>query len=97
MAHGQLDLIFAPELIRCVAEGHKPNVAELFSVACRVWVEGAAERSVFGWDRLSPEHPDRVRALRVALAAMAGEHRSTNDTPVRGWSLCKTRVTRRSV
>lgn len=72
MNDARVDLIFAPELVRCVADGRDPSVAELFSVARRIWTEARQERSAFGWDRLPSEHPERIGALRVAQAALAG-------------------------
>lgn len=70
--HISSDALFAPELVSCVSAGGDPSVTELFSVARRVWLEGAADRSAFAWGRLSPADPERVCALRVAHAAMAG-------------------------
>lgn len=72
MANASVDALFAPDLVSCVAEGGDPDAASLFAVACRVWVDSAAERSAFGWGRLAPTDPDRVRALRIAQAALAG-------------------------
>lgn len=69
MSDGKL---FAPELVACIADGGDPTVQALFTVACRVWIEGASERSAFGWNRLPVTHPDRLHALRVAQAALSG-------------------------
>lgn len=66
------DRIFAPELVDCVADGKGPSVHALFAVARRVWVDGGAERSAFGWERLASTDPERVSALRIAQAALAG-------------------------
>ncbi|RYG86684.1 MAG: hypothetical protein EON59_09415 [Alphaproteobacteria bacterium] len=71
MEDASINALFAPELILCVAAGGDINVSTLFSVARRVGVEGAADRSPSGWDRLPPAHPDKVDALRVAHAALA--------------------------
>lgn len=73
MADTSMNTLFAPELVSCLAAGGDPDVKTLFLVACRVWVDGGAERSAFGWDRLPPTHPDRVDALRIAQVALAGE------------------------
>ncbi|PAX06383.1 hypothetical protein CKY28_17425 [Sphingomonas lenta] len=67
------DRVFAAELVACIGEAREPTVPELFSVAERVWVEGAAERSAFAWGRLPSAHPDRVTALRAAQAALCGD------------------------
>lgn len=69
---GSTYVIFQPELVHCVADGCDPSQTELLCVACRVWMDGAANRSAFAWDQLSPTHPDRTSALRIAQAALAG-------------------------
>lgn len=61
------------ELVACIEHGREPTVHELFSLARRVWMEGAAERSAFAWDRLPSTHQERLWALRVAHAALAGD------------------------
>ena len=63
---------FASELVACITDGREPTVSELFSLARRVWMEGAAERSAFGWDRLPATHQKRLWSLRAARAALAG-------------------------
>ncbi len=65
-------LAFADELVACIAAGREPTTHELFSLARRIWTEGAAERSAFGWDRLPSTHQERLRSLRAAQAALAG-------------------------
>lgn len=66
------DKLFVPELVACIADGGDATAQALFTVARRVWADGAAERSAFGWDRLPVTHPDRLGALRVAQAALSG-------------------------
>lgn len=63
---------YPDELIACIAAGREPTVQELFSLARRVWAEGAPERSAFGWDRLPPAHGERLLSLRLAQAALSG-------------------------
>lgn len=43
------------QLVECIATGREPTVHELFAVAGRMWIDGAAERSAFAWDRLAPD------------------------------------------
>ena len=64
--------LFSHEVIECVSEGRDPTVQELFSLAGRIWQDGAAERSAFAWGRLAPSDPERLCALRAAVAASAG-------------------------
>lgn len=67
------DSMFAPELVRCIGAGRDPTVDELFTVASRVWADGAASRSAFVWGQLPPEHPEKVEALRAAQIALCGD------------------------
>jgi hypothetical protein len=67
-----MDKLFAPELVRCVADGRGPSGAELVTVARRVWTDSAAGRSAFDWDRLPERDAERVEALLIAQVAMAG-------------------------
>lgn len=64
--------LFASEVVDCVAEGRDPSPEELFSVARRIWADGAAERSAFAWGKLPIDSPDRVEALRAAQLALCG-------------------------
>lgn len=59
-------------LVRCIAEGRDPTIAELFAQAEQIWLEGAANRSAFSWGQLAPASADRIACLRAAQAAMAG-------------------------
>ena len=70
MAHDDGRSAFAGGLIACMADRREPTVHELFSVAGKVWTDGAAERSASAWDRLSSNDADLVRALRAAQAAL---------------------------
>lgn len=72
--------VFADELVACIANGREPSVHELFSLARRVWVESAAERSAFGWDRLPSTHEERLYSLRAAHAALAGSAGDVHDS-----------------
>lgn len=72
MSTGKKGGVVAAELVACIALAREPTVPELFSVAKRVWVEGAADRSVLEWGKLAPSDPDKVRALRAAQAALCG-------------------------
>ena len=60
------------QLVNCIATGREPTVHELFAVAERMWIDGAAERSAFAWDRLAPDASDRLTALRNAQLALTG-------------------------
>ena len=64
--------LFANEVVDCVAEGRDPTLHELFSVAQRIWAEGAADRSAFAWGKLPTSSPARVDALRAAQLALCG-------------------------
>jgi len=65
--------LFASEVVSCVSEGRDPTVHKLFAVAERIWVEGADERSAFGWGSLSTVSPDRLGVLRAAQLALCGD------------------------
>lgn len=69
--------LFADEVVECIAEGRDPSLEELFTVAQRIWADGAADRSAFAWGKLPAASPDRVEALRAAQLALCG-------TPDRG-------------
>lgn len=60
------------QLVDCIATGREPTVHELFAVAERMWIDGAAERSAFAWDRLVPDASERLIALRSAQLALTG-------------------------
>ena len=60
------------QLVDCIATGREPTVHELFAVAERMWIDGAAERSAFAWDRLAPDAGERLIALRGAQLALSG-------------------------
>lgn len=60
------------QLVDCIATGREPTVHELFAVAERMWIDGAAERSAFAWDRLAPDASERLTALRNAQLALTG-------------------------
>ncbi|RYG86269.1 MAG: hypothetical protein EON59_10375 [Alphaproteobacteria bacterium] len=59
-------------LVDCIATGREPTVHELFAVAERIWIDGAAERSAFAWDRLAADADERLIALRGAQIALTG-------------------------
>ena len=60
------------QLVDCIAAGREPTVRELFAVAEWMWIDGAAERSVFAWDQLASDASERLIALRGAQLALAG-------------------------
>lgn len=64
--------LFADAIINCIANACDPTVQELFSVAERIWTDGAAQRSVFDWDTLQPESAERLMAVRAAQLALCG-------------------------
>jgi hypothetical protein len=68
--------LFASEVVSCVSEGRDPTVHELFAVAERIWVEGADQRSAFGWGSLSTASSERLGALRAAQLALCGDAKS---------------------
>ena len=72
--------LFEPTVIDCVARDRGPTVQELFDVAERIWIEGAAGRSAFDWVRLDVTDADKLTALRAAKAALLG---STSIDPFR--------------
>ena len=65
-------LLIPDQLVSCIATGREPTVHELFAVAERMWIDGAAERSAFAWDRLAPDAGERLTALRNAQLALTG-------------------------
>lgn len=71
MAHGRQE-IFPEALIACIAAGRDPTVQELFALAERVWIDGGAARSVFGWHELPPAHVERLQSIRTARIALSG-------------------------
>lgn len=64
--------LFADAIIKCIANACDPTVQELFSLAARIWMDGAAERSVFEWERLPVESSERLMAVRAAQFALCG-------------------------
>ena len=64
--------LFEPSVIDCMASDRAPTVRELFTVAERIWMESAPDRSAFGWARLNATDPDKLMALRAANAALLG-------------------------
>lgn len=72
MPNRSMKKLFAPELVRCVADGCGPSGAELVTVARRVWTDSAPGRSAFDWDRLSERDTERVKAFVIAQVAMVG-------------------------
>ena len=64
--------LFAHEVVDCVSEGRDLTIAELFRLAERIWLDGAAERSAFAWGQLAPSDPERLSSLRAAVAAAVG-------------------------
>lgn len=73
--------LFADAIIKCIAKACDPTVQELFSVAARIWTDGAAERSVFDWDRLPAESSERLMAVRAAQFALCGSSIVRRDNP----------------
>lgn len=73
--------LFADAIINCIAKACDPTVQELFSVAARIWTDGAAERSVFDWDRLPAESAERLMAVRAAQFALCGSPMVRLDDP----------------
>jgi hypothetical protein len=64
--------LFADEVVRCMGEGRDPSIQELGRVAERIWTDGGANRSAFGWRHLSPASLARLSALRAAQLALCG-------------------------
>lgn len=60
------------EIVDCMANGRTPTAQELHDVAERIWTDGAANRSAFGWARLDANSIERVSAFRNALTALVG-------------------------
>ena len=60
------------QLVDCIASGRKPTVHELFALAERMWIDRAAERSAFAWDRLALDASERLIAVRRAQIAFTG-------------------------
>ena len=58
------------EVVDCMSEAKNPTVQDLFSVAQRIWSEGAPNRSAFAWGTLPVA--DRAYALRAARLALCG-------------------------
>lgn len=73
--------LFADAIINCIAKACDPTVQELFSVAARIWADGAAERSVFEWDTLPTESAERLMAVRAAQFALCGSSIVRRDNP----------------
>lgn len=49
--------LFATDVIDCIARDRQPTVWELFVVAERIWCDGGADRSAFGWKQLASSSP----------------------------------------
>ncbi|WP_242141036.1 hypothetical protein [Sphingomonas sp. TREG-RG-20F-R18-01] len=64
--------LFENAVIDCVATDRQPSVQELFRVAQRIWLDGAADRSAFRWGRLAPTDAEKLLALRAAQVALSG-------------------------
>ena len=64
--------LFASEIVGCLGEGRGPTVKELFSVAERIWADGGADRSAFGWGSLPIDSLSKLQALRAAQLALCG-------------------------
>ncbi len=71
------------QLVDCIASGREPTVQQLFAQAKRMWIEGAAERSAFAWNRLAPDACERLIALRAARLALAGGNQMALRIPSR--------------
>jgi hypothetical protein len=69
---GSKSPLFPSEIVECLSDGRGPSVAELFSVAERIWVDVGPDRSAFDWGQLPPAAPDRLSAVRAALFALSG-------------------------
>ena len=61
------------QVVECISTGRDPTLQELFEVAERMWTDGAAGRSAFGWGRLPPDSSDRLTALHGAQLALSGD------------------------
>lgn len=69
---GSINSLFENAVIDCMATGRGPSIAELFTVAERIWMDGASDRSAFRWGCLPPTHSERLFALRAAQVALLG-------------------------
>jgi hypothetical protein len=69
---GSVSPLFEDAIIECIAEAYDPTVKQLFTVAARIWTDGAAERSVFDWDKLPTQSVERLMAVRAAQLALCG-------------------------
>ena len=67
-----INALFDDAVIDCVASDRAPTIQELFHVAERIWLDGAADRSAFRWGHLAPADPSKLMALRAAQAALLG-------------------------
>jgi hypothetical protein len=68
-----ISLLMPTQIIKCISAGRLPTQQELFEVAEQMWIDGAAGRSAFSWDRLLPNSSDRLIALRSAQLALSGD------------------------
>ena len=64
--------LVAGPVIDCIASGRDPTVHELFHVAERIWTEAGAMASALSWSELPVNGVERLRSLRVAIAALSG-------------------------
>lgn len=66
--------LIAGPVIDCIASGRDPMIHELFHVAERIWMDAGATASGLSWNDLPLNGVERLRSLRIAIAALSGSY-----------------------
>lgn len=69
MLPSNIDRIFHPSLIACMADARAPTPDEIEALAERIRSDMHGARASMGWGELSDNSPERHRALAAARAA----------------------------
>lgn len=69
MFSSNIDRIFHPSLIACMADARAPTQGEIEALARRIGSDMNGEHAAIGWRALSNDSPEWRRALAAARAA----------------------------